>query len=60
MDEVKALTEVDLTDFERQWFLQSAFQAEQALSALETSLFIPPYFELIAKRTENLASKQKA
>lgn len=60
MDEIKALTDVDLSDFERQWFQQSAFQAEQALGALETSLFIPPYFELIAKRTENLVSKQKA
>lgn len=59
MNEVKTLTNIDLSDFESQWFQQSAFQAEQALNALETSLFIPPYFDLIAKRPQNLTSKQK-
>jgi len=60
MNEVKALTQIDLSDFERQWFQQSAFQAEQALSALETSLFIPKYFELIAQRAEPFSNKIKA
>ncbi|RRO12291.1 M1 family metallopeptidase [Flavobacteriaceae bacterium 14752] len=57
MNEVKALTNVDLSDFEQQWFKQSAFQAEQALEALETSLFIPEYFELIAKRPLDISKK---
>ncbi len=57
MNEVKALTQIDLSDFEQQWFKQSAFQAEQALEALESSLFIPEYFELIAKRPLSLNNK---
>lgn len=59
MNEVKALTKINLSDFEQQWFMQSAFQAEEALAALETSLFIPKYFELIAKRTQPLSDKIK-
>lgn len=50
MTEVKALTEIDLAQFEADWLRQSAFKAEQALAALEESLFIPVYFELIALR----------
>lgn len=57
MNEVKALTTVDLSNFEQQWFEQSAFQAEEALAALENALFIPKYFELIAKRPLPLDDK---
>ncbi|MGX1023116.1 M1 family metallopeptidase [Psychroflexus sp. MBR-150] len=60
MNEVKALTNIDLSDFEQQWFKQSAFQAKQALAALETSLFIPKYFELIAKRPLSINNKIEA
>jgi len=60
LDEVKALTDIDLYDFERDWLKQSAFKAEQALSVLEHSLFMPKYFELIALRPQPLDSKRKA
>ncbi len=60
MDEVKKLTQIDLSEFEKQWFYQSAFQADQALAALETSLFIPKYFELIAKRPLALSEKSES
>lgn len=59
MNEVKALTAIDLTTFEKQWFLQSAFQADQALTVLEESLFIQAYFDLISKRKQTLVTKQK-
>jgi len=57
MDEVKALTEIDLTQFEEDWLEQSAFKANQALTALEQSLFISPYFELIAYREVPISEK---
>jgi len=60
LDEVKALTDIDLYDFERDWLKQSAFKAEQSLAVLETSLFMPKYFELIALRPQPLDSKRKA
>jgi aminopeptidase N len=50
MNEVKALTDLDLLQFEADWLKQSAFKADQALAALEESLFIPKYFELMAYR----------
>ncbi|NBC56794.1 MAG: M1 family peptidase [Bacteroidetes bacterium] len=60
MNEVKALVNIDLSNFEQQWFQQSAFQAEQALSALENALFIPKYFDLIAQRAVPFSNKIKA
>ncbi len=60
LDEVKALTDIDLYDFERDWLKQSAFKADQALAFLETSLFMPKYFELIALRPQKLSSKLEA
>lgn len=59
MNEVKALTEVDLSDFEKDWFYQTAFKADQALGALQKALFIKPYFELMAKRPLDITSKAK-
>jgi aminopeptidase N len=60
LEEVKALTDIDLYDFERDWLKQSAFKAEQALAVLESSLFMPKYFELIALRPQPLDSKMEA
>ena len=64
LDEVKALTDKNLLQFEADWLKQSAFKANQALQALEESLFIPTYFELIALRelpiNEKLDDLEKA
>jgi aminopeptidase N len=60
LNEIKAITEIDLYDFERDWLKQSAFQADQALAILETSLYMPKYFELIALRPSGLESKIEA
>jgi aminopeptidase N len=57
LEEVKALTNIDLYDFEKDWLKQSAFKAEQALAVLESSLFMPKYFELIALRPQGLDAK---
>jgi aminopeptidase N len=59
MNEVKALTDVDLSTFESDWLYQTSFKAEQALAALQDALFIKPYFELIAKRPLDVSSKVK-
>jgi aminopeptidase N len=58
--EIKALTDVDLYDFEKDWLKQSAFKAEQALAVLESSLYMPEYFELIALRPQPLDAKKEA
>jgi aminopeptidase N len=50
MNEVKALTDQELSQFEEDWLKQSAFKAEQALQVLKESLFMPEYFDLIALR----------
>ena len=57
LNEVKALTDINLAQFEADWLRQSAFQADQALQALEESLFIPEYFKLIAMRELSIDEK---
>lgn len=59
LDEVEALTTIDLTPFESDWLFQSSFKADQALAALQNAVFIKPYFELIAKRPLPLEGKEK-
>ncbi len=50
LNEVKALTDINLAQFEADWLKQSAFQADQALQALQESSFIQKYFGIIALR----------
>jgi aminopeptidase N len=59
LDEIKALTDLDLSAFESDWLYQSSFKADQALMALQNAVFIKPYFELIAKRPLPLSAKVK-
>ncbi len=60
MSEVKAVTDVDLTAFEKNWLYQSAFQAEDALNALKKSDFMADYFALQSLRRYSLAEKGNA
>ena len=57
LSEVEALTEVDLTDFKKNWLYQSAFQAEDALASLKKSSFMQQYFQLQSGREVPLSSK---
>jgi len=59
LEEIKALTTIDLSQYEKDWLYQSSFKAAQALAALQNAIFIKPYFELIAKRPLPLSSKVK-
>jgi len=60
LDEIKALSDINLSEFENDWLYQSSFKADQALAALQNAVFIKPYFELIAKRPLSLSAKAKA
>lgn len=57
MNEVALFTDVDLTDFKKNWLNQSAFQSQDALESLKKSLFMQQYFQLQALRTFPLESK---
>ncbi|TVZ51041.1 M1 family metallopeptidase [Dokdonia sp. Hel_I_53] len=57
MAEVASFTEIDLSDFKKNWLNQSAFQSEDALQALKKSKFMQQYFELQSARMRPLSSK---
>lgn len=59
MNEVKAVTDVDLQPFQKKWIEQTAFQSEEAYQSLLRSNFIQNYFEVAALRPTALADKQK-
>lgn len=50
----------DLTDWEKDWLQQSAFQADAALESLKKSSFIKKYLELSALRKISLDQKKDA
>ena len=58
LKEVKAVSQVDITDFERDWLQQTAFQSEEAYQSLLKSGFIKRYFEVAALRATPLADKK--
>ncbi|KXO01350.1 aminopeptidase [Aequorivita aquimaris] len=58
LKEVKAVSQVDITDFERDWLQQTAFQSEEAYQSLLKSTFIKKYFEISALRATPLADKK--
>ena len=60
LNEVEAITDVNLSEFKSNWLNQSSFKADQTLAALQNAIFIKPYFELIAKRPLQLSAKAKA
>lgn len=58
LEEVKAVSEMDLSDFEENWLRQTAFQLEEVYQSLMQSEFINRYFEVVAMRHIPLRDKQ--
>ncbi len=58
LNEVKAVSAIDISDFEREWLQQSAFKGEEAYQSLLKSEFIKKYFEISALRATPLADKK--
>lgn len=58
LDEVRAVSEVDIAIFEKNWLRQSAFKAEEAYQSLMKSSFIKSYFEISALRATPLNDKR--
>lgn len=56
--EVKALSNADISDFEKNWLHQSAFQSEDAYQSLMKSAFIQSFFEVSALRINDLEQKK--
>lgn len=57
LNEVKAVTQIDITDFENNWLKQSAFQSEEVYQSLRKSTFINMYFEISALRAIPFSDK---
>jgi len=58
INEIQALTTIDLEPFKKNWLYQSAFQSQDALESLKKSDFMKQYFQLQALRP--VAFSQKA
>ncbi|QQX76733.1 MULTISPECIES: M1 family metallopeptidase [Aequorivita] len=58
LNEVKAVSQTDISDFEKDWLQQAAFKAEEAYQSLLKSSFIKKYFENAALRATPLADKK--
>jgi aminopeptidase N len=58
LNEVKNVSETDISDFEKDWLQQTAFKAEEAYHSLLKSTFIMKYFEVSALRAKPLEDKK--
>src|SRR5690606_17691606 len=58
LNEVKAVSEMDISEFEADWLQQSAFQSEDAYQSLLKSTFIKNYFEISALRAVPFSDKK--
>src|SRR5690606_40326384 len=58
LNEVKGVSAIDISDFEREWLRQSAFKGEEAYQSLLKSEFIKKYFEVSALRATPLKDKK--
>ena len=58
LNEIKAVTSIDISSWEKDWLQQSAFKGEQALNSLTKSSFLTSYFELVALRKTPLPEKK--
>lgn len=56
--EVQAVSELDISEFEKNWLQQTAFQSEEAYQSLLKSPFINKYFEISALRAIPLKDKE--
>ena len=59
LDEVKAVSEIDITEFEKNWLQQSAYQSEAAYQSLLKSSFVNNYLEVSALRAIPFPRKKK-
>lgn len=57
LNQVKAVTEIDISAWEKDWLQQTAFKAEQAFNSLVKSPFINKYFEVA--RLANIQLEEK-
>ncbi|MBX2826631.1 MAG: M1 family metallopeptidase [Flavobacteriaceae bacterium] len=58
LSEVRAVAQVNISDWEKDWLKQSAFKGEQALNSLTQSKFLTQYFDLVALREMTLEDKR--
>ena len=58
LNEVKKVSEFDISNFEESWLKQSAFQSEDAFAFLMKSDFIKSYIEIAALRSVPLKDKR--
>lgn len=58
LNEVKAVSQIDISDFENNWLKQSAFQSEEAYRSLMKSSFVNDYFEVSALRAVPFSEKK--
>ena len=57
LNEIEAVSIIDIHTFKRNWLLQTAFQAEEALTTLKKSPFIQELLSIIALREEAIDVK---
>ncbi len=57
--EVRSVSQTDLSEFEKDWLQQTAFQSEEAYLSLKKSPLIVKYFTIAALRPLPLAEKAK-
>lgn len=60
LNEVKAVSDIDLSDFQKNWLLQTAFKTEEAYNSLKKSSFLKRYFEIAALREASFDAKKNA
>ncbi|HBL80065.1 MAG TPA: aminopeptidase [Aequorivita sp.] len=58
LNEVKNVSDVDISTFEKDWLQQTAFQSEDAYQSLLKSAFIRKYFEISALRAVPFSDKK--
>src|SRR5690554_7353880 len=58
LNEVKAVSNVDISEFEKNWLHQSAFRVEEAYQSLSQSAFIQAYFDISSLRGASLKNKK--
>ena len=59
LEEVRSVSQYDISLWEKDWLEQSAFKTEQAFNSLTKSSFIKEYFEMSALRPLGLDQKYK-
>jgi aminopeptidase N len=57
LNEVKAVSAIDVEQFKKEWLLQTAFPAETALFSLKKSLFMQELLGIISLREQKLEDK---